>query len=135
MSVHRKVILIILIILVTVTVLYAKKTESFFQHQWCLFEGGQAEYVLPDRTRIDCLTESHAVEVDFAQKWYEAIGQSLHYSHMSRKRAGILLILRKPHDEILLKRLQAVIHNFNLPIDVFTHNTEDYQPPSKNNSK
>ena len=132
MSINRKLILCSLILFGVVTISYAKNTENFFQHQWCLKEGGQTEYTLPDSTRIDCLTESHAVEVDFAQKWAEAIGQSLHYSLMSGKRAGILLILRKPHDELLLKRIQSVIHHFNLPIDVFTLNTEDYPRPPQN---
>jgi|SaaInlStandDraft_5_1057022.scaffolds.fasta_scaffold107440_2 hypothetical protein len=132
MSLNHNVILCSLFIFGVATVSYAKKTESYFQHQWCHIEGGQTEYTLPDRTRIDCLTESHAVEVDFAHKWAEAIGQSLHYSLMSGKRAGILLILRKPHDELLLKRIQSVIHHFNLPIDVFTLNTEDYPRPPQN---
>ena len=83
MSINRKLILCSLILLGVVTISYAKISESFFQHQWCLIEGGQTKYTLPDRTRIDCHTESHAVEVDFAHKWAEAIGQSLHYSLMS----------------------------------------------------
>ena len=83
MSINRKLILCSLILLGVVTISYAKISESFFQHQWCLIEGGQTKYTLPDRTQIDCLTESHAVEVDFAHKWAEAIGQSLHYSLMS----------------------------------------------------
>jgi len=29
---------------------------------------------LPDKTRIDCLTTTHAVEHDFGSKWAEAIG-------------------------------------------------------------
>ena len=109
-----------MILLGVVTISYAKISESFFQHQWCLIEGGQTKYTLPDRTRIDCLTESHAVEVDFADKWAEALGQSLHYSPMTGKRAGILLVLSTPNDDRLLKRMESVIQHFDLPIDVFT---------------
>ena len=120
MSINRKLILCSLILLGVVTISYAKISESFFQHQWCLIEGGQTKYTLPDRTRIDCLTESHAVEVDFADKWAEALGQSLHYSPMTGKRAGILLVLSTPNDDRLLKRMESVIQHFDLPIDVFT---------------
>ena len=98
----------------------AKKPESHYQRKWCATHQGTPEYRLPDRTRVDCLTDSHSVEVDFAYKWAEAIGQSLHYSRMTGKRAGILLILRNPSDDRLLKRLESLILHFSLPIDVFT---------------
>ena len=35
---------------------------------------------MPDGTRCDILTDTHAIEVDFADKWAEAIGQSLNYA-------------------------------------------------------
>ena len=66
----------------------AKKPESYYQQKWCATHQGTPEFRLPDRTRVDCLLESHAVEVDFAPKWAEAIGQSLHYSRMTGKRAA-----------------------------------------------
>ena len=42
--------------------------------------GGQVEVVMKDGTRCDILTATHAIEVDFAKKWAEAIGQSLNYA-------------------------------------------------------
>lgn len=53
---------------------------------------------MPDGTRCDIVTDTHAIEVDFADKWGEAIGQSLNYAFQSNKRAGILLILEKESD-------------------------------------
>ncbi len=41
---------------------------------------GKVEMTLKDDTRCDCVTESHAIEYDFADNWYEAVGQSLHYA-------------------------------------------------------
>jgi hypothetical protein len=46
---------------------------------------------MPDGTRCDIVTETHAIEVDFADKWAEAIGQCLNYSFQLNKKAGILL--------------------------------------------
>ena len=40
--------------------------ESAFVEAHC---DGQIEYVLEDKTRVDCLTEDFAVEFDFASKW------------------------------------------------------------------
>ena len=98
----------------------AKQPESYYQEKWCALQRGQAEVRLPDRTRVDCVLSSHAVEVDFARKWAEAVGQSLHYSRMTGKRAGILLIMLSPKDQKHLERLLNVVRHFNLPIDVFT---------------
>ena len=77
------------------------------------------EYVLPDSTRCDCLTETHAVEFDFADKWAEAIGQALHYSTQTGKRAGIVLILESEIDHKYWIKLNTTIRYLDLPIDVW----------------
>ena len=92
--------------------------ESYYQKLWCEKYNGQMEYILPDRTRIDCLTDRFATEIDFADKWAEAIGQSLHYSLMIKRDAQIVLILEKDTDRKYLKRINNIIDNFSLPIDV-----------------
>jgi len=43
--------------------------------------GGEAEYRLPDRTRVDVLTDRFAVEVDWVGKFEEGIGQALSVVH------------------------------------------------------
>ena len=94
--------------------------EKWYQEQWCHEEQGQMEYVLPDKTRCDCMTHTHAVEFDFGVKWAEAIGQALHYAGTTGKRAGIVLILEGKKDCKYLIRLNSVIQHYELPIDVWT---------------
>lgn len=96
--------------------------ESYYQDQWCSLQSGEVEVRLPDRTRIDCLTETHAIEFDFANKWAEAIGQSLGYAMLTGKKAGIVLILEKERDRKYLRKLNAVISENQLPITVWTIN-------------
>ena len=90
------------------------------------------EYVLPDKTRCDCITLTHAIEVDFAVKWAEAIGQALHYAAHTGKRAGIVLILEGKKDHKYLIRLNSVIQHYELPIDVWTvginPSSQEYPP-------
>ena len=43
--------------------------EKDYQREYCK---GIMEFRLPDRTRVDCLTEDHAIEFDFGKKWAEA---------------------------------------------------------------
>ena len=80
--------------------------EVSYQHAWCSAHGGVEEYVLADKTRVDCLTDTHAIEFDFADKKYEAVGQSLHYAVMTNKKPGIVLILDK-------KYLDRQMHYYN----------------------
>ncbi len=93
-------------------------TESYYQKIAAEKYNGQTEVSMPDGTRCDIITETHAIEVDFADKWGEAIGQSLNYAFQSNKRAGILLILEKESDEKHLIRVNSIVKHFDLPIDV-----------------
>lgn len=79
--------------------------EKAYQGYWCVMEGGVQEFVLPDMARVDCLTRTHAVEVDFASKWAEAVGQALYYSKATGKEPGILLIMERDGDERFLERM------------------------------
>jgi len=106
-----------LLLLFVSALAYADKSERDYQDEWCQ---GEKEYVLSDRTRVDCLTDTHAIEIEFANKWKEAIGQSLHYSLMTGKKAGIVLILRKPSDIKYTSYLNKVIEANELSIKVMT---------------
>lgn len=82
--------------------------EKDYQVYWCDKYKGELEYRLSDGTRVDCLTSEYAVEVEYAHKWAEAIGQSLFYAKMTGKKPGIVLIMREHGDERFAKRLREV---------------------------
>lgn len=96
-----------------------KMYERDYQMPWCAAAGGRAEVVLSDRTRVDCLTPTHAVEFDWAKKWAEGIGQALNYSRLTGKRAAVMLIITSPKDLKHLKRARAIAAHFRLPLDVW----------------
>ena len=83
-------------------------SERWYQVRWCELYGGKIEYVLPDRTRVDCLLPKYAVEFDFAKKWPESAGQALHYARMTKRKPGVVLILEKKKDLKYLKRLRKL---------------------------
>ena len=74
-------------------------SESSYQHAWCSAHNGIEEFENSDKTRVDCLTDTHAIEFDFADKWAESVGQALHYSYMTGKRAKVVLILENPEKQ------------------------------------
>lgn len=94
-----------------------KHSESSYQHAWCSANKGVEEYINSDFTRVDCLTDTHAVEFDFANKWAESIGQALHYQLLTGKKGKVVLILENPEKEMVyFKRVKklAKIHNFDV---------------------
>lgn len=119
----RKFFLIIGMLLIA-TGLFSqeKQRESYYQEEFAKIIGGITEVVLPDRTRVDIVTDTFAIEVDFAQKWAESGFQALHYANYINRKAGILLVWKGEEDERYLKRLFGVIHENNLPITVWVWN-------------
>jgi hypothetical protein len=93
--------------------------ERHYQDIFAAQVGGQTEVTAGDGTRCDILTDSYAIEVDFAHKWGEAIGQSLNYGFQFNRRAGIVLILEKPSDQKHLIRVNSIIQHYDLPIKVW----------------
>jgi hypothetical protein len=63
---------------------------------------------------------SHAIEFDFGSGWAESIGQGLHDSAMTNKKAGIVLILETIKDRKYWIRLNTIIQHFNIPIDTWS---------------
>ena len=78
--------------------------------------GGKVEHRLKDGRRIDCLTSNYAIEVEFAHKWPEAVGQSLDYSMLTGKRAGIVLIIKETADLQHWERLNTLVQHYRLSI-------------------
>ena len=77
----KKVILSFLVLLISIASASHIEKESYYQNIWCRENLGITEYILPDKARVDCLTNSYAVEFDFASKWAESVGQSLYYAY------------------------------------------------------
>ena len=75
---------------------------------------GQIEYRLPDRTRVDCLTDEYAIEFDWGYKWAESIGQSLYYAKMTGKKPAVGLILKSPKDIRYIERINKVDKNIKV---------------------
>ncbi|EPZ49323.1 hypothetical protein M902_0698 [Bacteriovorax sp. BAL6_X] len=96
-------------------ILTTGKSEDSYNEKFCKLQGGITEL-----KRIDCVTNVYAIEVDRAKKWREAIGQSLQYAYLSKKKPGIALITSKSQkDREYLKLLKEVIKYSNLDIKVW----------------
>jgi len=71
----------------------------------------EVEVRLWDGTRCDLVTETEAIEVDWAQtpKWAEAIGQAQYYGITLGKRPAVLLLVRDLDREMRYVHRCAVV--------------------------
>ena len=124
-----------LALILTTSIASAKRLhpESEYQAAWCGKRNGIIEYKLNDKTRVDCLTPTLAVEVDFANKWAECIGQALYYSKMTNRQAACVLIMENPEkDTKYLNRLRRAVYRKGLDMRTFTIRPEHLCSPAKN---
>ena len=93
--------------------------ESYYVAKWCAEQHGQTEVRLPDGTRADCVTDTHAIEFDFAHKWYEAVGQAMYYGLQTGKEPGIVLIMEKPGDYKYWLRMNSTLEHYRVPVKMW----------------
>lgn len=90
--------------------------EKEYQEFWCNQQGGIIEYKLKDNTRVDCLLPDYAVEVDFAPKVYESIGQALYYGLMTCKKPAVLIIIEDNNSQKYINRLKIVADKYGIKV-------------------
>lgn len=122
-----KKIFILFLTLINAMPIWAKHAhpEKYYQIQWCNAHKGIIEYKLKDNTRVDCLTYKYAVEVDFAKKYHECLGQAQHYSARTGKQGACLLIIEEFKDYKYVKNLRKTIYKKKLDIRSFVIESEE----------
>lgn len=101
-----------------------KLTEKDYVNMYCT---GIKEYVLEDKTRVDCLTDEYAIEFDYAKKWAESIGQSLYYSKRTGKKPAVAIITNGENDLKYIQRIKETdekITIFEIPANIVKNNKE-----------
>jgi hypothetical protein len=79
--------------------------EADFQRTLC--NGMKLEVRLGDHGRADCVSDTHAIEVEWADKFKEGIGQALTYATSTDLIPGLILICRRSEGSCLSASLIA----------------------------
>lgn len=98
--------------------------EKYYQRAFCEKVRGKLEYILKDKTRVDCQTNTYSFEVDFGIKAFEAVGQSLYYSMMTGKKAGIVLIQETKADNRYIGRIKKLAKKYNIHLFIINKKLE-----------
>jgi len=120
----KKLIILTALFLIPCAFCAHSENEHYYQNIWCRENNGITEYILPDKTRVDCLTKDYAVEFDFAHKWAESVGQSLYYAKMTDKKPAIVLIMESDSDDKYYNRANLLAKSYN--IKLFKMKSKDY---------
>ena len=64
--------------------------------------------------RADLVTDEYAIEIEWAPKWKEAIGQCLWYAMNTGKKPGIILIIENPNQFKYFQQLNSALEFSNL---------------------
>lgn len=114
--------LIILFLLIASPAFAGLNTEAWYQDRECT--DGVKEFMNVDKTRTDCLipatthTPQVNIEYDFAHKWYECIGQALHYATLNGGTARCVLIIETMDEIKYADRAQRTVNHHNLPVEL-----------------
>jgi len=111
------IIIVFLVFIFSVHIVYGG-TYCFEREYQELYCHGKKEVVLSDKSRVDCIQavgkRIYAIEIDFAKKWAEAIGQALYYSAHTDLYPGIVLILESKSDYRYYIRVSALLQYHEL---------------------
>mgnify|MGYP000311197151 CR=1 FL=1 len=81
----------------------------------------QIEVVLGDQSRVDILMDYYAVEIDWAPKWAESIGQSLYYAIRTKRKPAIILLFEEgKNNQLYSSRAAIVAGNLTPKVAVWT---------------
>lgn len=82
---------------------------------------GKTGVVLWDLTRPDIVTETHAIEVDWAKKWKEAPTQAAYYGIQTGLKPGIILLVKNRETDMkYVYRCQLVASKYGIRVWVET---------------
>lgn len=105
---------------------FTKQVESYYQINFADTINGTREYRLFDGTRVDIVTDTFAIEVDFASKWSQSVGQALYYGKVLNKKPAILLVVNGKLEDRFVMRLVTVAADTGITIWLLDYNTNKW---------
>lgn len=100
-------------------VIAAAETEPEACRRLAAKYAAELEVVLPDETRVDLLSETHAWEAEWAENWAEGVGQATLYSIWTGKRPGLILLTRdRRGDKLHFLRAKLVCERLKIDLRI-----------------
>tara|TARA_Y100001934_G_C12317367_1_gene758230 strand:- start:564 stop:1154 length:591 start_codon:yes stop_codon:yes gene_type:complete len=118
----RKNLFTIFIFIISVAFGFANVFASEAEHkkEWCSKHNGEIDYKTRENFKVDCLTETHAIDFSAGEKWKQSLVQSYRNSVGTGKTPGIVLIIENAKDKKHLKQLRSAIAKRRLGIKTWS---------------
>jgi hypothetical protein len=126
-----KKILIMIVLLLASLISYSqlpKQLEKYYTGKFATIVNGKTQQYLSNKRYADIITDTFAIEVEFANKFPESIGQALDYSMITYKKAGIVLIVNGRNDDKYVDELMEIIyyHKLQITLWLIDYNTDKW---------
>lgn len=108
-----KTIICVLCISVVVSIVAASEHEAYYRDDWCKSRPDFVRTELKVKGGyVDCVLTDYAIEFGFAHKWKEDIAQARWYSLQTGKKAGLVMIYKKPENKIYLEYAREYLRRY-----------------------
>jgi len=129
-KIMKKILFLLTLVIIAMFLMSQTQTtrqkEVYYQDKFAEIIKGSTSVTLWDKTEVDILTDTFAIEVDFSEKWAESIGQSLYYAEMTNRKAGVLLVVNSNLDERFIRRLMTVAMRKDITVWLMDYTTEKW---------
>ena len=96
-----------------------KRNEAFFVERFAPKYNARVEVRLHEGVRVDLLSDTYAIEVDWARKYYEGFGQAMLYGILTDKKPAVLLLaVHGTSDETHVRRARMISKEYNIKLYV-----------------
>jgi hypothetical protein len=123
----KKIFLLTIFIFLSILCYSQRLDESYYRGGFADVMFGKTQVTLDDQSRVDIVTDTFAIEVEFAERWSEGIGQSLYYAEKLHKKAGVLLIIEGIKDDKYIKRLMTVALKYDITVWTINYHTDKWR--------
>ncbi|MEK9628970.1 MAG: hypothetical protein VW455_08100 [Nitrospinota bacterium] len=94
--------------------------EADYKKDWCPKHNGEVDYQTHDKSTVDCLTDTHAIEFEVGANWNPAIRKSRSSSVKTGKEPGVVLIIETEADKKHLMTLRKINEKRRLAIKIWS---------------
>ena len=78
----------------------------------------RVEVPMPDSTRCDLISETYAMEVEWASKWKEAPAQATLYAIWTGKKPAVILLVKSSDEKLDVLRCKMVCERLQIAMEV-----------------
>lgn len=94
--------------------------QAKYLQAWCAMNNGIEKQLIKNEPDLTCVTNTHTVSVDVAEKWDRSIGLALQYNMLINKPVKVILVVEKPSDFELVNRVKTVLKEPNFTVEYVT---------------